>query len=70
MSYIGPWTQGIIEAFGSELKKKETKEKILKNLIEPVITEFFNRYYPFITCFMLVHFLTIGLLIYIIYLLK
>ena len=67
MSYIGPLTRDIIETCSKELKKKEIKEKIMTNLIDPVVSEFFSRYYPYITCFMFIHMIIIVLLIYIIY---
>lgn len=70
MSYIGPLTQDLLEACTKEIKKKETKEKIMKNLIDPLVNEFFKRYSMYVTCFMFIHIITIILLIYIIYIIK
>lgn len=70
MSYIGPLTQNLLEVCTNEIKKKDTKEKIMKNLIEPVVNEFFKRYSVYVISFMLIHIITIILLIYIIYNLK
>jgi len=70
MSYIGPVTKELLDACSKELKKKEVKEKIMKNLIDPVVSEFFSRYYPYITCFMFIHMIIILLLIFIIYSIK
>ena len=67
MSYIGPITQDLLEKCAKEIKKKETKEKIMKHLIDPVVNEFFMRYSSYITCFMFIHLIIIILLIYIIY---
>lgn len=67
MSYIGPLTRDIIDTCSKELKKKEVKDKIMTNLIDPVVSEFFARYYPYITCFMFIHMIIIILLVYIIY---
>lgn len=70
MSYIGPLTQDLLETCSKELKKKETKDKIMKNLIDPIVSEFFKRYSIYILCFMITHIITIVLLIYIIYSIK
>jgi hypothetical protein len=70
MSYIGPITKDIIDTCSKELKKKEVREKIMKNLIDPVVAEIFSRYYPFITCFIFIHLITICMLVYLIYLVK
>lgn len=70
MSYIGPLTKEILETCGKELKKKETKDKIMKYAIDPIVNEFFRRYSAYISCFMFIHMIIIILLIYIIYNLK
>lgn len=70
MSYIGPFTKDLLNTCANELKKKETKEKIMKNLIDPVVNEFFKRYSMYISCFMFIHMIIIILLIYIIYSIK
>jgi len=70
MSYIGPVTKDLIDACSKELKKKETKDKIMKNVLDPIVNEIFRRYSAYISCFMFIHIITIILLIYIIYSLK
>jgi len=70
MSYIGPLTKDFIEMCSKELKKKETKDKIIKNFIDPITKELFNRYMVYIVCFTLIQLLIIILLIVLIYLVK
>lgn len=70
MSYLGPITKDLLDVCTRELKKKETKEKIMQIFIDPIVTEIFKRYYGYISCFLLIHIITIILLIYIIYNLK
>ena len=70
MSYIGPLTQDLLNSCYKELKKKETKEKIMTNLIDPVVSEFTRRYSGYIRAFAFIHVITIILLIYIIYSIK
>lgn len=70
MSYIGPLTKNIVDACVNEFKKKETKDRVMKNLIDPVIIELFKRYSPYIASFILIHIVIIFLLIYIIYIVK
>lgn len=45
-SFIGPMTDNIINSFIDEIKKKKNKEKIMKNIIEPIINDINDRYYP------------------------
>jgi hypothetical protein len=70
MSYLGPLTKDLLETCAKELKKKETKDKIMKNVIDPVVNEVFRRYSAHISCFMFIHIITLLLLFYIIYNLK
>lgn len=70
MSLIGPITQDVINACANELKKKEVKEKIMKNLIDPIVSELLRRYSSHIAFYLLVHLFTIILLVYLIYLNK
>lgn len=70
MDYIGPITKDLLDTCTRELKKKENKDKIMKNFFDPIVTELFKRYLSYISCFMFIHIITVLLLIYIIYLLK
>ena len=54
-SFIGPITDNIINSCIHELKKKKNKEKIMKNIIEPILLDINSRYYP--------HMLTLTILL-------
>lgn len=45
-TFIGPITDGIINDFVDELKKEKHKNKIMKHVIEPILIDINNRYYP------------------------
>jgi hypothetical protein len=46
VNFIGPMTTKIINSFIKEIKKKKNKEKIMKNIIEPILNDINDRYYP------------------------
>lgn len=66
MSYIGPLTKDLIDIIVKEFKKKENKHKITTNIIDPVIKEVLNKFYPYFGLYLLVQILTIVLLVYIV----
>jgi len=70
MSYIGPLTKDILDSCAKELKKKETRDKIMNFVIDPVVNEVFDKYSSYISCFMFIHMIIIVLLLYIIYSIK
>jgi hypothetical protein len=57
-NYIGPITSGIIDKIIKEIKKKETKEKIMINIIDPLLKDLSTRYYP--------HFMVITIILIVI----
>jgi hypothetical protein len=60
-TYVGPITNGVIDCVIKEIKKKKTKEKIMKNIIDPLLCDLATRYYP--------HFITITIFLVVIVLL-
>lgn len=44
--FISPVTDGIINSFIDEIKKKRNKEKIMRNIIEPILNDINSKYYP------------------------
>lgn len=45
---IGPLADNIINSFIDEIKKKKNRDKIMKNIIEPILNDINDRYYPYI----------------------
>jgi len=66
MSYIGPFTQNIINLCIEEFKKKDTKDKISKYIIDPVIIEVYSRLYHYYVLIVVLQIIIIFILLYII----
>jgi len=62
-SYIGPITDSVIEGIIRELKKKEVKEKVMKNVIDPLIRDMASRYYPYFMMIIVILLIIIILLV-------
>ena len=65
MSYIGPLTESILEAGITEFKKPATREKITKNVIDPVVREISMKLLPYFAILLLFQITIVGLIIYI-----
>jgi len=64
MSYnIGPITDSVIEGIIAELRKKEIKEKVMKNIIDPLICDMSSRYYPYFMMMIVVLLIIVILLV-------
>tara|TARA_Y100000780_G_C13695839_1_gene422043 strand:- start:2176 stop:2406 length:231 start_codon:yes stop_codon:yes gene_type:complete len=59
---IGPTTNLIIDSCINEVNKKETKEKILKYIVDPLILDLSKRYYPYFVTIIVILVLIIILL--------
>lgn len=62
-SYIGPMTELAIDGIIKEIKKKKTKEKIMKNIIDPFLCDLMTRYYPYLITITVILVLIILLLV-------
>jgi hypothetical protein len=54
---FSPFADSIISNFTKEIKKKKNKEKIMNNIIDPLLKDISTRYYPYlvtITCILII----------------
>ncbi|AYV78812.1 MAG: hypothetical protein Edafosvirus36_2 [Edafosvirus sp.] len=62
-SYIGPITNSLIDGLIKEFKKKEIKDKIMNNVVDPLLSDLTARYYPYIILTAVVFVIIIALLV-------
>lgn len=67
MSYIGPMTQEIIDGCIREFKKKDTKDKVDRYLLTPIMDKVSEKIFYYYIIFMLIQVIIIILLFYSIY---
>jgi len=60
---VGPITHSAIDGIISEIKKKKTKEKIMKNIIDPLLCDLTTRYYPYLITITIILVLIVVLLL-------
>ena len=65
MSKIGPWTSEIINTCVNEFRKPDNREKIAKNIIDPVASELLTRLRPYFAIHIIVQLLIILVLMYV-----
>lgn len=63
INYIGPITDAAIDSVIREIKKKHTKEKIMSNIIDPLLLDMSSRYYPYFMMLIIVMLIIIILLV-------
>jgi hypothetical protein len=44
--YLGNITDNLISTLTTQVKKKKNRDKIMKNIVEPVLKDINNKYYP------------------------
>lgn len=62
-SYIGPVTSAVLEGISKEIKKEENKQKILDNIIYPLLCDLSSRYYPYFMMIIMALLLIVILLV-------
>ena len=60
---FGPITNSVIDGVISEIKKKKTKEKIMKNIVDPLLCDLTTRYYPYLITITIILVLIVVLLL-------
>ena len=65
MSYIGPITNEILEACIREFKKKDTKDRINKYVVDPIMKEFLDKCFSYILIYLVIQMIIIMFLVYI-----
>ena len=65
MSYIGPWTQNIINICIDQFKKKETRKKITTNVIDPIVKEISTKLLPYFATLLILQVIIVAMIIYI-----
>ena len=63
LSYIGPITDSVIEGIIRELKRKEVKEKVMRNIVDPLLCDMASRYYPYFMMMIVILLVVIILLV-------
>ncbi len=62
-NFVGPITDAILDSVITELNKVETKEKIMKQIIDPLLKDMSTRYYPYFMMIIIVLLIVIILLV-------
>jgi hypothetical protein len=50
---IGPITDNIINSFVNEVKKSKNRDKIMKNIIDPILSDINHKYFPYVVMLVL-----------------
>jgi large-conductance mechanosensitive channel len=53
----------VLKLISKEIKKKETRDKIMKNVIDPLFADLSTRYYPYFIIAIIILFIIVVLLI-------
>jgi hypothetical protein len=62
-TYIGPITDSLIDHAIKEINSKKQKEKIMNNIIDPLLCDLAARYYPYFIMIIIILCVIILLLI-------
>lgn len=61
--FIGPMTEHLINQFVDEMKKKKNRDKIMHNVVDPILEDIDNRYFPYLMLLIVLLIVMIILLI-------
>lgn len=62
-THIGPITDEIVDNVVKEFQKKKIKDKIIKHMIDPILCDIAEKYYPHVVTLMVILALMILLMI-------
>jgi hypothetical protein len=65
MSYIGPWTEGILNACITEFKKPKVRLKLTKNIINPLVKEISTKLLPYFATLLILQIVVVALVFYV-----
>ncbi len=65
MSYIGPWTEEIINVGIKQFKKPENRKKITINIIDPIVKEISTKLLPYFATLLILQIIIVIMIIYI-----
>lgn len=66
-SWLGPMAQNVIGIIGEEIRKNDTKDKIITSVVDPVIRSVVYKYRWYITGIILFHIILLICLLFIVY---
>jgi hypothetical protein len=61
--FLGPITNSVIDGIIAEIKKKKTKEKIMRHIVDPLLCDLTTRYYPYLITITIILVLMVLLLV-------
>ena len=64
MNTVAPLTTNFLNMCYTELRKKENRQKISKNIINPLVREIMIKLSPFLFFYLLIQILVVLILIY------
>jgi len=65
MSYIGPWTNDVLNACISEFQKPKTREKITTKIIDPIVKEISSKLLPYFATLLILQVFIVALVFYV-----
>lgn len=62
-SYVNTISESLIDYIVKQIKKKSIKEKIMKNIVDPLLQDMASRYYPYFMMMIIILLIIIILLV-------
>ena len=65
MSYIGTWTNDVINECINQFKKSDNRKKITINIIDPIVKEISSKLLPYFATLLILQIVIVIMIIYI-----